>query len=85
LSAETDAVAAEVGRPLSLVAESDMNDPRLITPRESGGLGMTAPWDDDIHHAIHSAVSGEQQGYYHDFGTLETLAATLRHGYFHAG
>ncbi|PRC47918.1 malto-oligosyltrehalose trehalohydrolase, partial [Mycobacterium sp. ITM-2017-0098] len=42
LSAETDAVAAEVGRPLSLVAESDMNDPRLITPRESGGLGMTA-------------------------------------------
>ncbi|PRC44291.1 malto-oligosyltrehalose trehalohydrolase, partial [Mycobacterium sp. ITM-2017-0098] len=42
-------------------------------------------WDDDIHHAIHSAVSGEQQGYYHDFGTLETLAATLRHGYFHAG
>lgn len=85
LSAETDALAAEVGRPLSLVAESDMNDPRLITPRESGGLGMTAQWDDDIHHAIHSAVSGEQQGYYGDFGTLETLATTLRHGYFHAG
>jgi maltooligosyltrehalose trehalohydrolase len=85
LSAETDALSAEVGRPLSLVAESDMNDPRLITPREHGGLGMTAQWDDDIHHAIHSAVSGEQQGYYGDFGTLETLATTLRHGYFHAG
>ena len=85
LSAETDALAAELGRPLSLVAESDMNDPRLITPRDKCGLGMTAQWDDDIHHAIHSAVSGERQGYYGDFGTLETLASTLRHGYFHAG
>ena len=62
-----------------------MNDPRLITPRDQGGLGMTAQWDDDIHHAIHSAVSGERQGYYGDFGTLATLAETLRHGYFHAG
>ncbi|GJF12486.1 malto-oligosyltrehalose trehalohydrolase [Mycolicibacterium cyprinidarum] len=85
LSAETDSLAAELGRPLSLVAESDLNDPKLITPRNRGGLGMTAQWDDDIHHAIHSAVSGERQGYYHDFGTLETLAQTLRHGYFHAG
>lgn len=85
LSAETDSLAAHVGRPLSLIAESDRNDPRLITPRDRGGLGMTAQWDDDIHHAIHSAVSGERQGYYGDFGTLETLANTLRHGYFHAG
>jgi maltooligosyltrehalose trehalohydrolase len=74
-----------LGRPLSLIAESDMNDPRLITPREHGGYGMTAQWDDDIHHAIHSAVSGERQGYYADFGSLETLAQTLKHGYFHAG
>ncbi|GAT09496.1 malto-oligosyltrehalose trehalohydrolase [Mycolicibacterium novocastrense] len=85
LSAETDALAAELGRPLSLIAESDLNDPRLITPRDQGGLGMTAQWDDDIHHAIHSAVSGEQQGYYNDFGTLEALAATLKNGYYHAG
>jgi maltooligosyltrehalose trehalohydrolase len=85
LSAETDALATTLGRPLSLIAESDMNDPRLITPRDQGGLGMTAQWDDDIHHAIHSAVSGERQGYYGDFGTVETLAITLRNGYFHAG
>lgn len=85
LSAETDSLATELGRPLSLVAESDMNDPRLITPRDQGGLGMTAQWDDDIHHAIHSAVSGERQGYYGDFGAVATLADTLRHGYFHAG
>jgi len=74
-----------LGRPLSLIAESDLNDPRLITPRDVGGYGMTAQWDDDIHHAIHTAVSGERQGYYADFGSLETLATTLRHGYFHAG
>jgi maltooligosyltrehalose trehalohydrolase len=85
LSAETDALAAELGRPLSLIAESDLNDPRLITPRDRGGLGMTAQWDDDIHHSIHAAVSGEQQGYYADFGSVEALATTLKNGYYHAG
>ncbi|OBA87232.1 malto-oligosyltrehalose trehalohydrolase [Mycolicibacterium elephantis] len=85
LSAETDALAEELGRPLSLIAESDLNDPRLITPRDRGGYGMTAQWDDDIHHAIHAAVSGERQGYYGDFGSLEALATTLKNGYFHAG
>ncbi|SCX20372.1 malto-oligosyltrehalose trehalohydrolase [Mycolicibacterium fluoranthenivorans] len=85
LAGETEALATELGRPLSLIAESDRNDPRLITPRDRGGLGMTAQWDDDIHHAIHTAVSGERQGYYRDFGSLQTLAQTLTHGYFHAG
>jgi maltooligosyltrehalose trehalohydrolase len=85
LSTETESLASELGRPLSLIAESDRNDPRLITPRDRGGYGMTAQWDDDLHHAIHTAVSGERQGYYADFGSLETLANTLRHGYFHAG
>jgi maltooligosyltrehalose trehalohydrolase len=85
LSAQTEALADQLGRPLSLIAESDLNDPRLITPRDRGGYGMTAQWDDDIHHAIHSAVSGERQGYYADFGSLKTLAQTLKNGYYHAG
>ena len=85
LAGETDALAEQLGRPLSLIAESDRNDPRLITPRNRGGYGMTAQWDDDIHHAIHTAVSGERQGYYADFGSLEALAKTLKGGYFHAG
>jgi maltooligosyltrehalose trehalohydrolase len=85
MSAETDALAAQLGRPLSLIAESDLNDPRLITPRDRGGYGLTAQWDDDIHHAIHTAVSGERAGYYFDFGSIETLATTLKNGYFHAG
>jgi maltooligosyltrehalose trehalohydrolase len=84
LSAETDTLAEELGRPLSLVAESDLNDPRMITARPDHGYGMAAQWDDDIHHAIHTAVSGERQGYYADFGSLATLAKTLRHGFFHA-
>ncbi|MCV7179882.1 malto-oligosyltrehalose trehalohydrolase [Mycolicibacterium sphagni] len=85
LAAETDALSAAAGRPLSLIAESDLNDPRLITPRDRGGYGLTAQWDDDIHHAIHTAVSGEHQGYYADFGSMATLATTLRNGFFHAG
>ncbi|MDT5350614.1 MAG: maltooligosyltrehalose trehalohydrolase [Mycobacterium sp.] len=85
LATETDWLSKQLGRPLSLVAESDMNDPRLITPRDKGGYGVTAQWDDDVHHAIHTAVSGERQGYYADFGSLATLAHTLRQGFFHAG
>ncbi|WP_067976372.1 malto-oligosyltrehalose trehalohydrolase [Mycolicibacter icosiumassiliensis] len=84
LAAETDALAAQLGRPLALIAESDRNDPRTITRREDGGYGITAQWDDDIHHAIHTAVSGERQGYYADFGGMATLATTLRNGFFHA-
>ncbi|GLE51457.1 malto-oligosyltrehalose trehalohydrolase [Mycobacterium montefiorense] len=85
MAGETDWLSQQVGRPLSLVAESDLNDPRLITPRDRYGYGITAQWDDDIHHAIHTAVSGERQGYYADFGALATLADTLRRGFFHAG
>jgi maltooligosyltrehalose trehalohydrolase len=85
LATETEWLSSQLGRPLSLIAESDLNDPRLITPRDRGGYGVTAQWDDDVHHAIHTAVSGERQGYYADFGSLESLAHTLRGGFFHAG
>ena len=89
LATETDWLSTQLGRPLSLIAESDLNDARLISPRDQGGYGLTAQWDDDIHHAIHTAVSGERQGYYADFGansaSMATLAQTLRHGFFHAG
>ncbi|WP_343572374.1 malto-oligosyltrehalose trehalohydrolase [Mycobacterium sp.] len=84
LAAETDALAGRLGRPLSLIAESDLNDPRMITPRTEHGHGLAAQWDDDIHHAIHAAVSGERQGYYADFGSLAALAKALRHAFFHA-
>ncbi|WP_280274943.1 malto-oligosyltrehalose trehalohydrolase [Nocardia wallacei] len=84
LSIETDSLSAHLGRPLTLIAESDLNDPRLITPRAAGGYGLHGQWNDDLHHAVHTAVSGERQGYYRDFGSLRCLADTLRHGFFHA-
>jgi maltooligosyltrehalose trehalohydrolase len=87
LSAAVDALAAEVERPLFLIAESDLNDPRLISPREEHGLGLHAQWNDDFHHALHTALTGESQGYYADFARapLAALAKTLKGGYFHDG
>ena len=85
LAVETDALAAHVRRPLSLIAESDLNDPRLVTAWESGGYGLTAQWDDDVHHGLHAALTGERHGYYADFGALTDLARTMREVFFHAG
>lgn len=85
LAVDTRRLSAHLGRPLTLIAESDLNDPSVVTARSGGGYGLDAQWDDDIHHAIHAAVSGERQGYYGDFGSLQGLATTLRHGFFHAG
>ncbi|MFI5873698.1 malto-oligosyltrehalose trehalohydrolase [Streptomyces sp. NPDC051445] len=87
LSSAVDALAAETGRPLFLIAESDLNDPRLITPRREGGLGLHAQWNDDFHHALHTALTGESQGYYADFArdSFAALAKTLTGGFFHDG
>jgi maltooligosyltrehalose trehalohydrolase len=85
LAAEVDALAAHLRRPLSLIAESDLNNPRLVTPRVAGGFGLTAQWDDDIHHCLHATLTGERQGYYADFGALPELARTLRTVFFHDG
>ena len=85
LAVEVDALAAAAGRPLVLVAESDLNNPRLITSREDGGYGLTAQWNDDFHHAVHSLVTGERQGYYGDFGAVGAVAKTLTGAYFHDG
>jgi maltooligosyltrehalose trehalohydrolase len=85
LSAEVEALSTSLGRPLALIAESDLNDPRMVTPREAGGLGMQAAWNDDVHHALHSAVTGETQAYYADFAPLSAVAKTFMSGYFHDG
>jgi maltooligosyltrehalose trehalohydrolase len=85
LSVEVEALAANQRRPLTLIAESDLNDARLVTAREGGGYGLHAQWDDDIHHGLRAALTGERQGYYADFGSLEGLAKTLRGAFFHAG
>ncbi|MEU6038691.1 malto-oligosyltrehalose trehalohydrolase [Actinomadura sp. NPDC047616] len=78
-------LSAHVGRELFLIAESDLNDSRLVTPREAGGHGLDAQWSDDYHHAMHAALTGERQGYYCDFGSLDALAKALTKVFVHDG
>jgi maltooligosyltrehalose trehalohydrolase len=85
LATEVQALAARLNRELVLVAESDTNDPLMVTSREAGGQGLTAQWSDDFHHAVHAAITGERQGYYCDFGSLATLAKTYTKVFFHDG
>jgi maltooligosyltrehalose trehalohydrolase len=85
LAVAVDGLAAASGRSLVLVAESDLNDPRLVTPRAAGGYGLSAQWDDDFHHTVHALVTGERQGYYADFGAVAGLAKVLAGAYFHDG
>jgi maltooligosyltrehalose trehalohydrolase len=85
LADETAALASRLGRPLSLVAESDLNDVVTITPTAAGGWGMTAQWADDVHHALHALLTGERHGYYVDFGTPQTLRKALTEVFVHDG
>jgi maltooligosyltrehalose trehalohydrolase len=77
--------AARAGRTMFVIAESDLNDPRVVQPLEAGGYQLDSQWADDIHHALWAALSGERQGYYADFGTLPTLAKALEKVFVHDG
>lgn len=85
LALRTRQLEKELGRPLSLVAESDLNDPRTILPPDRGGAGQTGQWADDVHHALHSYLTGESFGYYVDFGSADTLAHALTRVFVHDG
>jgi maltooligosyltrehalose trehalohydrolase len=86
LSAEVDGLAAALGKQLVLIAESDLNDPRIVTPREAGGLGMDAQWSDDFHHALFTVLIQETAvGYYGDFGMLCQLAKSLEQTFVYDG
>jgi maltooligosyltrehalose trehalohydrolase len=86
LSTETEALSADLGRSLVLIAESDLNDPRVVTPREAHGYGLDAQWSDDFHHALFTVLHSEPgKGYYEDFGTLEQLAKSLTRVYVYDG
>jgi len=85
LAEEVNALEAHLGRSLVLIAESDLNDPRIIRPVAAGGYGIHAQWNDDFHHALHALLTGETAGYYADFGGMAQLAAALQEGYVRAG
>ena len=86
LAIETEALAATLGRCLVLIAESDLNDPRVVSPRECGGLGIDAQWSDDFHHALTAVLSRETlSGYYADFGSMAQLAKALERTFVYDG
>jgi maltooligosyltrehalose trehalohydrolase len=78
LADETQSLAQQLGRPLYLIAESDLNDVRLLHPAEQGGYGLDAQWSDDFHHALHVRLTGEDRGYYQDFVDPQSLATAYR-------
>jgi maltooligosyltrehalose trehalohydrolase len=86
LAIETEALEASLARRFVLIAESDLNDPRVVTPREGGGFGIDAQWSDDFHHALFTVLCpGEKRGYYEDFGSLAQLAKALTSTFVYDG
>jgi maltooligosyltrehalose trehalohydrolase len=85
LSNAVKELGKELGRPLVLIAESDLNDPRLVRSVSQGGFGLDAHWADDFHHALHRYFTGETDGYYADFDGLRDVATALREGYVYQG
>jgi maltooligosyltrehalose trehalohydrolase len=80
-----DDAARRVGRAVTVIAESDLNDVRLLLPPQRGGYGLDGQWSDDFHHAVHAYLTGERHGYYQDFGPAEDLAKVLVEPFLVAG
>ena len=85
LAREASGIRETTGRPATLIAESDLNDPKLIRERRRHGYGLDAQWDDDVHHAVHVNLTGETSGYYADFAGPQALIKTFERGFFHDG
>jgi maltooligosyltrehalose trehalohydrolase len=86
LATEVEALSAALSRRLVVIAESDLNDPRIVTPREAGGLGMDAQWSDDFHHALFTVLNrASEAGYYGDFGSLAQLAKSVEETFVYDG
>jgi maltooligosyltrehalose trehalohydrolase len=79
------AQAGQLGRRAVVIAESDLNDPRLVRSRNRGGYGLDAQWSDDFHHAVHAALTQERDGYYRDFGGVAPVAKALRDRFVYDG
>jgi maltooligosyltrehalose trehalohydrolase len=77
--------AERLNRQIHLIAESDLDDSRLVRSRECGGFGLDAQWNDDFHHALHTLLTGERAGYYQDFGEIRHLVKAFREGFVYSG
>ena len=85
LAVEVADLEAQIGRHLQLIAESDLNDPRIVRPQELGGYGIDAQWSDDFRHALHCVLTGERNGYHADFGSIADLAKALQRVFVYDG
>jgi maltooligosyltrehalose trehalohydrolase len=85
IKADVAALAAELGRQVCVIAETDENDQKLVRPAKAGGFGLDAVWSDDFHHAIHAFFTGERKGYYQDFGQPRQIALALMQGFVFQG
>ena len=77
--------AERLNRRIYVIAESDLNDVRLVRSPELGGYGLDAQWNDDFHHALHTLLTGERTGYYKDFGRIQDLAKAFAEGFVYSG
>jgi maltooligosyltrehalose trehalohydrolase len=77
--------AERTGRRFQLIAESDLNDARILLPPALSGYGIHAQWSDDFHHSLHVLLTGESAGYYQDFDGLRSLARCFSEGYAYTG
>ena len=75
----------EENRMAYLIPESDLNDARIVTPTDEGGYGLDAQWSDDFHHALHTLLTGERDGYYGDFGGIEQMSRAFTDGFVYSG
>jgi maltooligosyltrehalose trehalohydrolase len=85
LAQRTKSYSRAARRRLYLIAESDLNDPKLIAPPDAGGIGLDAVWSDDFHHSLHTLITGERDGYYRDYGTVHHLVKSIREGFAYSG
>jgi maltooligosyltrehalose trehalohydrolase len=85
LTSAADQLSHRLGRQIQLIAESDLNDSRLLERRERGGYGLDAQWTDDFHHSVHTLLTKENRGYYEDFGGIQPLVSTLQDGWCYRG
>jgi maltooligosyltrehalose trehalohydrolase len=78
-------LSSRLGRQMQLIAESDLNDSRILRAPGEGGYDLDSQWSDDFHHSVHALLTGEKLGYYSDFGGIIPLVSTLRDGWYYSG
>jgi maltooligosyltrehalose trehalohydrolase len=85
ISLKADEIETRTGRKIVVIAESDLNDTRIVDPYEKGGYGLEGQWADDFHHSLHTLITGEDEGYYKDYGHLEHMAKAFKQGFVYDG